>query len=173
VTGRDYIGEMDKRIADATAGPAWAAPVVAAELHAALLADDPDLLDGWLHAIAQEALRQAITNRSRAVRTAARHHAAPHAFAVAAEAGDTDALLGMFAVDYVVAPDRTRKRAGDMTGADHAYVADRYADTGNTALLLAEFHRAVGKKVGTRRTADVFTAEQYDEMYRSIMGRAA
>lgn len=171
--GRDYLAEMDKKIADATAGTEWIAPVVAAKLHADLLADDPELLDGWLRAIAPEVLRQAIGNRSRAARLAARHGAKPRAFAAAAEAGDTAALVGMFAVDYVVAPDRTRKRAGDMTGPDHEYVAGEYADTANTARLLAAFHRAVAEQVGGRRTADVFSLDQYEAMYRSITGRKA
>lgn len=170
---RDYLSEMDKLIADATAGTEWAAPVVAAGLHADLLANDPDLLSGWLHASAVEMLRQAIANRSRAARTAARHGARPRAFAAAAQAGDTAALVSMFAVDYVTGPGQTRKRVADMTGPDHEFVAGRYDQTGNRALLLAAFHRAVAAKIGDQRTADVYTEQQYAELHESITGRAA
>lgn len=170
--GRDYLAEIDKRIAVATSGTCWAAPVVAAQIHDELLADDPGLLDGWLHAIAVEALRQAIANRSRHVRNAARRRGKPRAFAAAA-GGDPAVLAGMFAADLVTAPDQSRKRVADMTGPDHLYVAERYAGSGNRALLLAEFHRQVAKRIGDRRTADVLTEDEYARMYDSIAGQAA
>lgn len=174
--GRDYLAEMDTRITDATAGSGWAAPLVAQKLHAELVADDPDLLDGWLHAVAGEALRQAIANRSRAHRTYARR-AASRAFAQAArdaeDSGDAAPLLGLFAVDYVVAADRTRKRARDMTGPDHRFVAGRYEASGNGELMLAAFHHAIAEKVGDRRTAEVYTEAEYEALYLSVTRRAA
>ena len=39
--------------------------------------------------------------------------------------------------------------------------------------MLAAFHRAVAKKIGKRRTADVLSERQYEEMYLSIVRGAA
>lgn len=72
---------------------------------------------------------------------------------------------------HAVTVDHVRKRAGDMTGADHKFVAATYTDTGNNAMMLAAFHRAVAKKVGNRKTCDVLNADRYEEMYRSITNR--
>jgi len=69
---------------------------------------------------------------------------------------------------HAVDPEHLRKRAGDMTGADHRFVADSYQASGNYALLRAAFHNAVAKKVGTRKTSDVIDADTYETMYQSI-----
>ena len=69
---RDYIAEMDERIAAATAGSGWVAAVVAQKLHAALLESDPDLLDGWLRAMAVQMLRRVIGLKGSQERSAAR-----------------------------------------------------------------------------------------------------
>ena len=168
---RDYVAEMDARIDAATSGDGWVAGIVAAELHADLTATDPDLLSGWLHASAEHWLQQTIRDRSRSTRAHARHHAGAHQFADAAD--DPETLRGMLSVDYVIDDSQTRKRAGDMTGPDHRYVANSYTATGNRALLLAEFHVAVARKVGKRRTSDVLSLDQYENLYRSITGMSS
>ena len=182
---RDYIAEMDARIEAATSGSSWVAAIVAEKLCGQLLENDPDLLDGWLHAMAVPLLRRVIGLRVHRERSAAKRGAAARDFAAAAaglERAEDDgeresaaaALLGMFSEIHVVDPDQTRKRAADMTGPEHLFVAENtYQKSANTALMLAAFHRAVAKKVGKRRTADVLSEEQYEALYVSIARKAA
>lgn len=178
MTDRDYLAEMGERIRAATTGSGWVAAIVAEKLHAGLLENDPDLLDGWLHAMAVQALRQEIGLRARVERTVTRRRAGARAFASAAgdagQSGDPAPLLGLFRVTHVIDPQNTRKRAADMTGEEHLFVAENtYQRSAHEALTLAAFHRAVGKKAGKRRTADVLTEEQYEAMYLSITRSAA
>ena len=56
-----------------------------------------------------------------------------------------------------------------MTGKDHLFVAADYDRDARPLLLLAAFHQAVAKKVGRKRTADVFSEAEYDRLYRSIV----
>ena len=170
---RDYVTEMDAHIEAATRGSGWVAAIVAEKLHAELLETDPDLLDGWLRAVAVDSLRLAIGTRSRSQRTVARRRAGSRAFrdavAEAEQSGDTAPLLGLFSVDYVVDEENTRKRAADMTGPEHLFVAENtYQRSANEALMLAAFHRAVAEKVGKRRTSEVFSETEYEAMYLSI-----
>lgn len=175
--GRDYLAEMGERIRAATTGSGWVAAIVAEKLHAGMLENDPDLLDGWLHAMAVQTLRQEIGLRARSERTVARRRAGALSFASAAGdaelSGDPSRLLGLFRVNHVVDAQDTRKRAADMTGEEHLFVAEDYQRSANTARMLAAFHRAVAKKVGRKRTSDVLTEEQYEQMYLSITRSAA
>jgi hypothetical protein len=57
-----------------------------------------------------------------------------------------------------------------MTGVDHVFVAAGYQRQERTAAMLAAFHVAVAKKVGKRTTAEVLSVEQYERLYRSIVG---
>lgn len=181
---RDYVAEMDERIAEATKGSGWVAAVVAQKLHASLLESDPDLLDGWLNAMAVQMLRRVIGLRTHAERAAAKRGARVREFSEAADdfeaaddAEEKDAaagrLLGMFAMPYVIDADGTQKRAADMTGPDHLFVAGDKEKTAKTARMEAAFHRAVAKKVGKKRTADVIPLDQYEAMYLSIVRDAA
>lgn len=169
---RDFIGEMDELIDAATQGSDWVPAVVASKLAASV---DRDLLDGWLHEMAESVLTAVITRRERGKRAVARSRAGSRAFADARDAlenGDAD-VLSSFAVTFAVDDDNTRRRVADMTGADHLYVAADYSKDAKKLQMEAAFHKAVAKKVGTKRTADVFTEATYDEMYRSLTGRAA
>lgn len=181
---RDYIAEMDARIEAATKGSGWVAAVVAEKLCGQLLESDPELLDGWLHVMAVSLLRRVIGLRVHQVSRAAKRSARVRAFASAAadlETAEGDerapaaaALLGMFDEIHVVDEDQTRKRAADMTGSEHLFVAENtHQRTANTALMLAAFHRAVAKKVGKKRTADVLSEEAYEALYISIVRKAA
>ena len=168
---RDYIAEMSTLIEQATEGSDWIAAVVAAKLRARLAETDPDLLDGWLHAMAERMLTEVIGLHVRSERAKARSRAGSRAFREASDAAEDgdDSAIGLFAVLHVVDEKNTQKRAADMTGPEHLYVAEEtYQRTANEALMMAAFHRAVAKKVGKRKTADVLTEQQYEQMYRSI-----
>lgn len=178
MSDRDYPAEMTALIEEATTGSDWVPALVAEKLIDRLKADDPDLLNGWLHTLAPQLLTDAISTRERSARTTARRRAGARAFEAArqaAESGNADALTvfsGSFAVTFVISDDDTRRRVADMTGADHKFVAAGYAREANTAKMLAAFHRAVAKKAGPKRTAEVMSEAEYDALYRSITGKA-
>jgi hypothetical protein len=165
---REYLNEMAEAIRAAIGDGDVVAAVVAEKLHARLVESDPDLLDGWLRASAVQFLTEAIGARDRSARTVSRRRSEARRFASAAESGD-EAELSTFAVRLVIDEDNTRRPIGHMTGSDHLFVADGYARSAKTSLMLEAFHRAVAKKVGKKRTADVFSESQYDQMYRSIV----
>ena len=182
VDGRDFIAEMNARIGEATAGSGWVAAIVAGKLAVELGETDPDLLDGWLRAMAVPLLTRVIGLHVHAERSARKRGARRRAFAAAAGAFEVAddrgpaavVLLGMFGELHVVDAGQTRKRAGDMTGPEHLFVAEvTYQRTANTALMLAAFHRAVAGKVGSQRTADVLSEAEYERLYLSITSSAA
>ena len=169
MTDRNYITEMDAQIRDAIdAETDWVPAVVARKL---LASADPDLVDGWLHAMAADFLTLIITRRERAHRSVERARAGSRVFAAAIEDGEEDALAA-FSVTYAIDGHNTRRRVADMTGADHLFVAGSYQASANARLLLAEFHRQVAKQVKRKRTADVFTEAAYARLYHSIIGGA-
>jgi hypothetical protein len=169
---RDCVGEMDALIAAVTKGDGWVPRLVAEKI---LSLADPVLLDAWLRQMAGEILTDMLAKRRRSAKAAARADAAPQAFAkarAAAEHGDL-AALGSFAASYAVDEKETSRKVGDMTGADHEFVAARCDSAANSAALLAEFHRQIARRVGPKKTSQVLTEKQYDEMYRSITGGRA
>lgn len=173
---RDYSAEMDKLIGEITEGTGWIAAIEASRLYTRLADDDPDLLNGWLHATAVSVIRRAIMARVHQRRTEARRRAAPRAFAAAAAAGDETRLreFSLFRVTHVVDEQQTEKRASDMTGPEHLFVAEHsYRAAASKSLMLAAFHEAVADKIGARPTSEVMTEQQYVSLYRSITGKAA
>lgn len=128
-------------------------------------AEHPEVLSAWLAEQELRAIHRAIIDHDRADRTRVRNRAVSRAFA---ERYPEE--LSAFDIRFVVDEENLRKRVADMTGADHAFVADRYQASANRELMLCEFHRAVATKVGKRRTADVLDVEQYESLQRSITG---
>lgn len=170
---RDYNAEILELVQEATTAGDFVARLVADDIVDKLRANDPDLLAGWLNQRAGEILGSWIAVHYNGLRNRSRAMAPRRAFAEAAErftgSGGTDtSALDPFSAMYVVDHTHLRRRVADMTGADHTFVADRYADDKNTAAMLEAFHRAVAKRVGDKRTEDVYSAEQYMAMYRSI-----
>lgn len=93
------------------------------------------------------------------------------AFAEAARSftAEPDAVvLRAFAFEYVIDEQNTRRTVANMTAADCRFVAEQYERTAREAKLESAFHRAVAKKIGVQRVGDVFTEEQYLEMYQSV-----
>lgn len=171
VTDRDYIAEMTAAIEAAVPESDYVASQVAANLVDQLRAEDPDLLSGYLHQRAPVVLADVIARRSNSKRQSARIMAPRRAFAEAARsfAAESDSkVLSPFAFEYVIDAENTRRTVANMTAADCRFVAEQYERTAREAKLEAAFHRAVGKKVGIQRVGDVFTEEQYLEMYQSV-----
>lgn len=165
---RDYAAEMRDIIDQRTQAVSYNAAEVADEIVQHLLHEDRELLYGWLEGHAAQTIRTAIAQRDASTRAYARTHAPKAAFAEAANAakgGDPQPLrLGFLQAVYVCAADNTRKALKDMTAADVLYVADSYEGRAKQALLEAAFLRAVAKKIGAGRVADVFNNQQLAEL---------
>jgi len=188
---RDCIAEMDALIESETGGSDWVPAIVATKIIASA---DPELLNGWLHVMAPSTLAAVIRQRERSTRSTARARASSRAFAAAsaaadevisvsapaanASSGDVSApsarkaaiarALGSFSVTYAIDEKGARRRVADMTGADHRFVAADYEKDAKPLMLLAAFHQQVARKVGRKRTSEVFSETEYDRLYRSI-----
>jgi hypothetical protein len=57
--------------------------------------------------------------------------------------------------------DGSYRRVADWTGVEHRQMAESYEARSKRFAMFAAFHRAIAKKVGARRTADVLNEEQY------------
>jgi hypothetical protein len=168
---RDYLGEMEERISALIDRPDdYAVPILAGELYTDLTSQDPDLLTGWLEAMALPMLSKAIGDRARSRRNTARRQAVKDRFEQAAKAfeGGNREALSMYLEPHVVDSHLTRRRACDMSGRDHRYVAGKYERAGVESLMLGAFHSAVAAQVGDGKTSDVLDADKYEELYRSI-----
>ena len=147
--------------------------VPALEAHKLYVDTDPEVVDAWLHAHAVDFIRQELTALTRRHRGRERHAAKRRAFGhavAAAEGGDLEPLRH-FEVVHVVDNENTRRRVADMTGPDFLFVAKAYEAVGREHLMEAAFRRAVAKRIGPKRCADVMTVETYDELYQSIIKR--
>lgn len=146
----------------------WAEKIVAQ-----LQETQPLLLEAWLHDHAVVFLTDFITHRLARQRRVVQRQAGRSAFAEAARLaaeGNVVPLRSLFEVVLVVDDKNTRRRQGEMTGEDHRYVATSYAASAKPLLLLEAFHQAVAKRIGKRRTSEVFTEEKFAALYRSITG---
>lgn len=124
----------------------------------------PDELAEWMRTHAVRVCTAELTALLRAERRRASRRRGARTFAEAEAAGD----VSVFATVYEIDPDHTRRPVAEMTGADHLYVAESYEVSGNRALMLAEFHRAVARRIGDQRTTDVLTETEYRRLYDSI-----
>jgi hypothetical protein len=170
---RDYVAEMNGEIEAALEdGGDLVAPVVAAKLCARLLETDPELLTGYLHATAETVIRSAVVHRFTAQRAKLRATAQSRAFAEATASGSPE-RLGMFMVRHCVDNSGTWKPAGDMTGTEHAFVAESYERRATTERMEAAFHAAIARKAGAKRTSEVMDEAHYERLYQSIVKRPA
>lgn len=164
---RNYIAEMRVLCVEAIADTEQPNEATAADVVAKLLANDPDLLTGWLLAKAQSVVSTYLRQIDASGRSHTRAVAAGAAFADAVtryEAGDPGAFSA-FEVRYVVSDEGARRRVADMRGSDHTFVAAAYAASAKRDKLFESVHRAVAKKVGARTTSEVFTEAEYVAMF--------
>lgn len=171
-TARDFATEMRAVIDDATSGGPYIPPIAASEIVEKLRVNDPDLLDGWLHAQAERFVWQAINDRDRSRRAVTSHRAKGAAFGAAAErhnAGDSTGLRPFLDAPYSVS-DGTRKPLASLTKDDLLFVAERYQARSNENAMKATFMTALAKKVGKGVVADHFTEDQLSAMFESLDG---
>jgi hypothetical protein len=170
---RDYMADMAaliNRILDQDNPDGIVPGVAAASLFHHLEDEDPDLLHGWATVRLLPALSEAISRQLSSRRSTANRRILSRAFGEAALSGDAD-LLAAFRAMHPVNELGLRKAACDMTGREHEFVAGTYERTGKTMLMVAEFHRQVGRKAGTRPLRDVMDAAQYGRLLQSIVKR--
>jgi hypothetical protein len=137
--------------------------------------DYPEDLAEWMRANAVRFCTEALGDLLRGERRIAATRALPRAFAeaVAAGAEGNIAPLSAFSVVHRVNTENLRRAVADMKREDHLFVAGEYAASGNRALMLAEFHRAVARKCGRRCTRDVMSEATYVRLRDSILGSAS
>lgn len=134
----------------------------------------------WLDSLARAVIRERLTSIIRSRRSRARSDAPKRRFAHAVEQGAEAvarhvrevAAVSFFDTRFNVG-DNIQRRFGDMTGADHLFVARSFESSANHDLMLAAFHRAVAKRVGKKITADVLTEDQVRSMRDSMVPQAA
>jgi hypothetical protein len=130
--------------------------------------EDPDKFWDWMVDNAVRFCSEAINFQLRRERQIVLRRANSRAFAIAVASGDPTELHA-FQLHYSVDKNNLRRTVADMTGRDHLFVAESYSQTGNRALMLAEFHRAVARRVGTKRTSEVMDEAEYERMLGSIV----
>lgn len=170
MSDRDYAAEMRAAIDAETSGGPYISAVVAAHIVEKLMATDPDLLDGWLHAGAANFIRLSINHRDSSQRTHARMTAGRSVFRRAAEdyqEGDDEALANFLGTVYVV-ENGSRVRLGEMHKPDLLFAADAYQSRAAENALQEAFLRALARKVGNRRVSDMFDDEKLAAMWTSL-----
>lgn len=159
-------GALDAYHSDA--GGEVVAPIAAAEFLAAV---DPDELAAWLRGRAAQLVAGELIRRNRAA--ARRQRSKAGAFGEAA-ASDNPEALTVFTKCLVVDDQLRRRPVGQMTSADHRWVAGAYTARSNRDRMLAAFHHAVAKRLGPgQTTADVMDEATYVSLLGSITGDPA
>jgi hypothetical protein len=172
---RDYAADMRKYLDEArnTDGP-YNAVTAAAVIADKIQREDPELYYGWLEAHATATIRAALTAADAATRAHARTTTASvfAAAAAAAEAGDPAPLKqGFLQAVYVVDSSYNRKALKDMIASDLTYVAGNYEDRARSQMFEATFFRALARKVGDGRVADVFNNQELSELHDQVTGK--
>lgn len=171
-TERDFAAEMRQVIDQHTADGPYLPPIAASEVVEKLRANDPDLLDGWLHAQADRFVWQAINDRDRSRRSHVAQTAQRSAFGKAASEhadGNRTALRAFLDSPYTV-QDGSRRRLADLRHEDLVYVAERYDARARENAMRAAFMTALSKKVKRGVVADHFTEEKLTAMWQSLDG---
>lgn len=164
---RDYASEMRRYIEDNLPDGDVVLSTHAEWMIRKLQQKDPDLLMGWLMHNAVVLLSDYI--RVKVVRG---NRKAIRRVSKAFTSGDSEGVRpNAFELDrYVIDTDNTWRLLGDMTGKDHRFVADDYDRRSKEMAMLAAFHRAVAKRVGAKTTAEVLTVEQYEHIWKKMVG---
>lgn len=126
---------------------------------------EPELLATWLDERASLILTEVIRTGLRRQRFRARFRGGRRSFQSAVEGQ-------VFDSSHCVSDENLWKHVRDMVGADHRYVADGYMSAARESEMLAAFHYAVAKKVGSKRTEDAMSEAQYVRLMNSIVAKA-
>lgn len=128
-----------------------------AEVAEAILKGNPQLVREWLDESTATLLTKFVTDHLRHTR----HHLQRR------KKAEEEGWASVFDQSFVVNDEHVRMRLGDMRAADHLYVASQYEREANTARQKEHLHRLIAKKVGKKRTEEVFNEEQLISLFGS------
>ena len=168
---RDYRADFQAFIEQRMPSGDYVLPVLAGDLVTELRQSDSALLRGWLDANAAQFLTQWLGDQARSQRGRQASDAPRSAFKDAADrfSGGDESALKQFDLHFVVSDNMLRRRLGDMTKADHLFVAGEHVKRSNAALFEAAFHRAVAKRIPAgKTTSEVLTEDEYLRLRSSI-----
>lgn len=167
---RDYCADMRAVIDTATDGEPYIPGIVATEIVDKLRANDPDLLDGWLHAQAEQFVREAIGQRDRSARARVRHQKPGRTFAEAVDkhdAGDSTELRKYLDMPFTVA-DGTHRPLATLNRDDLLFVQSTYQSRADENLFYVAFTGALAKKVKSGTVGDHYSEAQMARMFDSF-----
>ncbi len=128
---------------------------------------DPDLMDRFAELMIAETLNRFYRKRFRDARRRLNRSILESRFRDAIDG--VEVAQDWFKQVYTIDGKQTMRAVGEMTGADHRYLAERYQKSGQRDLLLAAFHRRVADVVGKKRTQDVISEVEYERMFRVVV----
>ena len=67
-----------------------------------------------------------------------------------------------------VSDDNVQRALGDMTGADHEFVADNYQRSSERSKMYESLHRAIAKKIGDQRTSEVISEQEFLQIFNEF-----
>lgn len=157
---RDYATEMEAFISEHEPSGDVVLAIFAIDLVEKLQNEDPELLLGWLMVHAPDLMHEWVRAKWRKSRNRiqTRRHEAHVAMTTN---GDMSIFLHH---RFVVDDKNTHRLLGDMTGADHLFVAKGYERDSKAAKMRAALHRAAARAVGDKRTSEVLTVEQWESL---------
>lgn len=144
----------------------------ALEVRRYLEKNEPELLERWKDEMLTNWLRDAFRRMLNSQRSRTRAKWRAEAFGEKVRRHELGEKEIAFEVTYVVDEFNTRRPVADMTGRDHLFVASKYEETVEMSKFEASFHKAVARKVGSKRTEDVMTPTEYREMYEDMLRTA-
>lgn len=169
---RNFVHDMRVKI-DREASGTYTPAIVANRIVRQCRDDDPELLEGWLHMQAEAMIRQAINERDRSQRAAARNSTSRSVFADAAHAaenGDNSRLRGWIDVHFSLSTG-VRMPLREMTKEDLNDVSLQYKVRADSHAMMAAFLRAIANRIGAGAVQDYFSDEELGQMYQSLTGQ--
>lgn len=146
----------------------YVARVLATELVAKLRANDPELLQEFLDAHAEDLIWRMITDRDRSMRAHTKATSSTAAFERATSRGQEAVQMWLDETRFTCA-ENIRKSLGDMTHEDLTTVAASYTARARDNQMTAALLSALGKKLRNGETVrDRFTEEQIVQMWESV-----
>jgi hypothetical protein len=170
---RDFTREMDLVIERHTGVDTYQSRIVAQDIVSELLAQDPDLLNGWLQVRAADLLHDAINYRDRSRRARGVIEEKKQDFNDVLDdfvAGKTEPLRSFLGTMHAVDRENNRKKLRNMNRTDLGFLADRYQDRARENGFLAAFYRELSRRVGDRTVGDVFSEAQIQAMRAQFTG---
>jgi hypothetical protein len=169
---RDYVAELRELIDNELESSEVDIAIVAREIVEKLAVNDPDLLEGWMHIVAESSLRDWIRSLLASKRSRATHQRPRTAFAQAAkrlEAGESveDTVKPWLQTKFVGASGN-QKNLGDMDHDDLGAARETYDKHARSNALRAALFAALEKKVKTGTVSDHYDNEKITKLWISL-----